>query len=279
MKRIISLLFFLGILILNSCSKKPSHIVESKPQEEISQTAVSNLKKMLNELPMIIRVRDEKNKRFVDFDIRNKTISILKSWSFSNPTPNTVYASANGFVIYVSDIPSSWGFGSGSQTITAGSTTLQVQTICLAVDGLSNQFSSQVGAGAFPDEVALVLGLDADFSMIANADNLCFSDFFMGIAFSEVFSNDIANASYPVIDWEIEDWIDITNKSFAFVMSFSDCNDGNFYFSNDGNINISGGDMTFDGNYFGIEGFSFDELNSVWIGQDNFQGSGTMGCN
>lgn len=58
--------------------KKPSHIVESKPQEEISQTTVSNLKKMLDELPTIIRVRDEKNNRFVDFDIKTNLFPYLR---------------------------------------------------------------------------------------------------------------------------------------------------------------------------------------------------------
>ena len=77
---------------------------------------------MLDELPTIIRVRDEKNNRFVDFDIKNKSISILKSWSFANPTPNTVYSTTSGFVIYISDPNPDWGMGSGSQTITAGST-------------------------------------------------------------------------------------------------------------------------------------------------------------
>ena len=279
MKHIIKLLFLSIILILISCTKKPNSIVEFKPQEEISQTTVSNIKKMLDELPLIIRVRDEKNNRFVDFDIRNKTISILKSWSFANPTPNNVYSTANGFVIYVSDIPSSWGMGSGTQTITAGSTTLQVQTMCLAMSGFSNLFSS---SAAFPiDGVSLVMGLDADFSMIANASTMCFSDFFHGVAFYEVFDSP-ASGSYSVVDWADPNAF-TTNftpaNGFAFVFSFDNCNEGNFYFSKSGNISVSGGDMTFNnGQYYGLEDF-FNLITQGSTTGSLYSGSGTMGCN
>jgi hypothetical protein len=278
MKHIIKLLFLSAILISSSCTKNPSKIAAPNSQEEISQTTVSNLKKMLDELPTIIRVRDEKNNRFVDFDIKNKSISILKSWSFANPTPNTVYSTTSGFVIYISDSNPDWGMGAGTQTITAGSTTLQVQTMCLAMSGFSSLFSS---SAAFPiDGVSLVMGLDADFSMIANASTLCFSDFIHGVAFYEVFESP-ASGSYDVVDWTDPNAFTTyftPENGFTFVFSFENCNEGNFYFSESGTLNVNGGDMTFSGDYYGIEDF-FNLITQGSTTASIYPGSGTMGCN
>ena len=279
MKHIIKLLFLSAILISSSCTKNPSKIVAPNSQEEISETTVSNLKKMLDELPTIIRVRDEKNNRFVDFDIKNKSISILKSWSFANPTPNTVYSTTSGFVIYISDPNPAWGMGSGSQTITAGSTTLQVQTMCLAMAGFSNLFSS---GQSFPiDGISLVMGLDADFSMLNNASTLCFSDFIHGVAFYEVFESP-ASGSYDVIDWTDPNVFTnyfLPQNGYAFVFSFDNCNEGNFYFSKSGTINVNGGDMTFSGEYWGWEDWYTAITQGGTILTNDYPGSGTMGCN
>ena len=279
MKHIIKLLFLSAILISSSCTKNPSKIVAPNAQEEISETTVSNLKKMLDELPTIIRVRDEKNNRFVDFDIKNKSISILKSWSFANPTPNTVYSTNSGFVIYISDPNPAWGMGSGSQTITAGSTTLQVQTMCLAMAGFSNLFSS---GQSFPiDGISLVMGLDADFSMLNNASTLCFSDFIHGVAFYEVFESP-ASGSYNVIDWTDPNVFTndfLPQNGYAFVFSFDNCNEGNFYFSKSGTINVNGGDMTFSGEYWGWEDWYTAITQGGTILTNDYPGSGTMGCN
>ena len=279
MKHIIKLLFLSAILISSSCTKNPSKIAAPNAQEEISQTTVSNLKKMLDELPTIIRVRDEKNNRFVDFDIKNKSISILKSWSFANPTPNTVYSTTSGFVIYISDPNPDWGMGSGSQTITAGSTTLQVQTMCLAMAGFSNLFSS---GQSFPiDGISLVMGLDADFSMLNNASTLCFSDFIHGVAFYEVFESP-ASGSYDVIDWTDPNVFTnyfLPQNGYAFVFSFDNCNEGNFYFSKSGTINVNGGDMTFSGEYWGWEDWYTAITQGGTILTNDYPGSGTMGCN
>lgn len=233
---------------------------------------------MLDELPTIIRVRDEKNNRFVDFDIKNKSISILKSWSFANPTPNTVYSTTSGFVIYISDPNPAWGMGSGSQTITAGSTTLQVQTMCFAMAGFSNLFTSE----SFPiDGIACVMGLDADFSMLNNASTLCFSDFIHGVAFYEVFEFPTTSSSYDVIDWTDPNFDFNTyftsQNGYAFVFSFDNCNQGNFYFSKQGQITVNGGDMTFSGEYWGWEDWMTAITQGVTI--NSYPGSGTMGCN
>ena len=124
--------------------------------------------------------------------------------------------------------------------------TLQVQTMCLAMAGFSNLFSS---GQSFPiDGISLVMGLDADFSMLNNANTMCFSDFIHGVAFYEVFESP-ASGSYDVIDWTDPNF-DFTTyftsqNGYAFVFSFDNCNQGNFYFSKEGQITVNGGGYDF----------------------------------
>lgn len=216
-------------------------------------------------------MKDSVNNRFVDFDVKKQTISFLKNWSFSNPSTNTVYASSQGLVIYISNPNSSFGYGSGSSTVTAGSTTLNVQTQCLAMD-----LSAFTSVSAL-DGISLVMGLDADFSLLANASTSCFSDFFKGIAYYMVYDSP-ASGAYPVVDWNIPTFTLNDLESYAFVFSFENCNDGKFYFSKSGDIVVNNGDMTFqNGEYWELLGL----FNSISNGASlsSFPGSGTMGCN
>ena len=75
---------------------------------------------------------------------------------------------------------------------------------------------------------------------------------------------------------EAEDFLLNNQKAFAMVFSFEENNFGGFYFSKDGDITVSGGDMTFNGNYWGIE-TNFSSLNPD-LTYNTFTGSGTMGC-
>ena len=60
------------------------------------------------------------------------------------------------------------------------------------------------------------------------------------------------------------------------LFSFDYNNSGAFYFSQDGAINVNGGDMSFNGNYWGIE-MDFTNL-SQSLTYNSYPGSGTMGC-
>ena len=150
--------------------------------------------------------------------------------------------------------------------------------MCLAMAGFSNLFSS---GQSFPiDGISLVMGLDADFSMLNNANTMCFSDFIHGVAFYEVFESP-ASGSYDVIDWTDPNF-DFTTyftsqNGYAFVFSFDNCNQGNFYFSKEGQITVNGGDMIFSGEYWGWEDWMTAITQGVTI--NAYPGSGTMGCN
>lgn len=260
-------------MIVFSCSKNDLP-VKSVSEQKLSSLMKDNLLSELNNLPLIVRVKDSINNRYVDFNVKNRSITINKSWSFSNPTPNTIYASSQGLVVYISDPNPGFGFGSGSSTITAGNTTLNVKTQCLALD--LSAFSS--ASGTLPiSGFSVVIGLDADFSLLQNASNMCFSDFFKGLAYYMVYDSP-ASGAYNVVDWNTPNFTINNLQAYAYVFSFENCNDGKFYFSKDGSINVSGGDMTFvNGHYWELIGL----FNSITTGANlvDYPGSGTMGCN
>jgi hypothetical protein len=260
----------LGLLFL-SCSK--SELTISKKEQKLTADMSKKLKNELEKLPLIIRVRDSVNHRYVDFNAKTQTISTTKSWSFSNPSPNTIYASSQGLVVYISTPNTSFGNGSGTATINAGNTTLNVQTQCLAID--LSAFAA--ASGSLPiDGFSMVIGLDADFSLLQNANTMCFSDFFKGLAYYMVYDSP-ASGSYNVIDWNNPNFSINNNDGYAYVFSFENCNDGKFYFSKSGSIDVNNGDMSFqNGHYWELSGL----FNSINTGANlvDYPGSGTMGC-
>jgi len=176
------------------------------------------------------------------------------------------------------------GFGDGAGgVVTAGSTTLSIDyAFCFSVDG-ETAFSPS--GGDIPiDGISGVFGFAGDLEGLANGD---FDedddplDFFEGWAYYWVYEDE-ANGSYDVIDWN--EWLDedgviedLNDEGFAFVFDFED---GNCFWAVDGDLNVSGGGMEFDGEYLAW----FDFLSS-WFDDEDFtgtidevSGSGTMGC-
>jgi hypothetical protein len=259
-------------LSLLSCNK--SELTVSKKEQKITSKMEKNIKEELDKLPLIFRVKDTVNDRYIDFNVKNQSISILKNWSFSNPSPNTIYASSQGLVVYISTPNSGFGYGSGTSTIVAGNSTLQVQTQCMAID--LSAFSS-IGGTMPIDGFSMVIGLDADFSLLQNANTMCFSDFFKGLAYYMVYDSP-ASGSYSVVDWNNPNFTINNNDGYAFVFSFENCNDGKFYFSESGSLDVNGGNISFqNGQYWELSGL----FNSIVSGANivAYPGSGTMGCN
>lgn len=255
-----------------SCNK--NELAVTKREQKLTSGMEKFIKKELDKLPLIIRVKDTVNDRYVDFNVKTQTISTVKNWSFSNPSPNTIYASSQGLVVYISAPNAGFGYGSGTSTINAGNSTLHVQTQCLAMD------LSAFGAigGTMPiDGFSMVIGLDADFSLLQNANTMCFSDFFKGLAYYMVYDSP-ASGSYSVVDWNNPNFTINSNDGYAYVFSFENCNDGKFYFSKSGTLNVNGGDISFqNGHYWELIGL----FNSIVTGANliDYPGSGTMGCN
>jgi hypothetical protein len=271
-------LIFAGIILtfLVGCNK--SRVVQKIDNDTFitNKESKSKIEDALKTMPLIVKIKDEANNRFIDFDVRNKTVSINKTWSFANPQPNTIYAQGSGLVVYVSS--STFGFGSSNSTstITAGNTSLNVQTLCLAVDASAYAAMFQAQSGQLPiSGISVVMGLDVDWALLQNASSANFGNFFHGLAYYLVYDFP-ASGSYNVIDWTGANGI-TSLDGFAMVFSFGQNNNGSFYFSKTGTLNVNGGDMTYNGDYWGIEGL-FNTINNGLTFQ-TYSGSGTMGCN
>lgn len=276
MKRTLFLLVSI-ILFAISCTKYGTADKKNENTITLSQNQFNALEERMSSMPLTIRYFDEEKNRYVDFDVRKRTVTINKSWSFANPQPNTIYGSGGGLVVYVSSSSSNLGYGTPTHTINAGSTTLNVQTLCLAVDAsaYAAMFAGQTGQLPYTG-ISVVMGLDADFSLLANASNTNFGNYFRGLAYYLVYDSP-ANGSYNVIDWTTITSNFPTQLGFAMVFSFDLQNNfGAFYFSKDGQLTVSGGDISFSGNYWGIE-TNFNNVNPG-LTFNSYPGSGTMGC-
>ena len=268
-------LLIAAVTILAACKKENTTTVNSV-SSELTEDQFKVLTNNMKSIPLSINVIDEVNNRVVEFNVRERTISCNRSWNFANPTTNTIYGQAGGLTVYVSSSSVGWGSGSPTHSITAGSTTLNVQTLCLAVDASAYASMFAGATGSLPiDGISVVMGLDADFSLLANSSSSSFGNYFKGLAYYLVYDFN-ASGSYPVIDWLNYSTFP-NSEAFSMVFSFTAGNNGGFYFSENGNINVSGGDMTFTGNYWGIES-NFSAINPS-LSYGTFSGSGTMGCN
>ena len=271
-------LLFAGVLLLSLTCCNKSNVVKKMGSNKLVTTKETQAKieDALKKMPLIVKIKDEKNNRYIDFDVRNKTVSINKTWSFANPQPNTIYAQGNGLVVYVSSSTFGLGSSNSTSTVTAGNTTLNVQTLCLAIDASAYAAMFQAQTGQLPiNGISVVMGLDVDWALLQNASSASFGNFFHGLAYYLVYDFP-ASGSYNVIDWTGAFGVSSLD-GFAMVFSFDQNNDGSFYFSKTGNINVSGGDMTFNGDYWGIQSV-FTNINNGLTFQ-TYSGSGTMGCN
>ena len=94
-------IFTITVAVMASCGKKDLPIESST--FKLDQKQIKLFNENLSSIPMIIKYYDEDNDRFVDFDVRNRTVTFNKTWNFANPEPNTIYgSSAGGIVVYIS---------------------------------------------------------------------------------------------------------------------------------------------------------------------------------
>lgn len=277
MKKVTLILGIILLGVFSSCTKYQSVSKGEDSDVVLTKDQFSKLKERMSEMPLTIRYFDEKNNRNVDFDIQNRTVAFNKVWSFANPQPNTIYASNGGLVVYISSSSTSWGYSTPTHSVTAGSTTLNVQTLCLAVDAsaYAAMFAGQTGQLPITG-ISVVMGLDADFSLLANASNTNFGNYFNGLAYYLVYDAP-ASGTYNAIDWTGMNTNFPQQLGFAMVFSFNLQNNfGAFYFSKDGQFNVTGGDISFSGNYWGLE-TNFNSINPT-LSYNTYPGSGTMGC-
>ncbi len=261
----------LALIIYSSC--QPDSINQGMHSEKPTIDQIENINKILDHSPTILKLVDEKKSIQYTIDLKSKKLIETKNWSFSNVALNSIYAE-NGYVTIYASIDN---MNENSQTynIQVGDEELNVKTICLSID-YSSMFSAFGGYFSdFPiDGFSAVVGIDADFSLLSNASSSNIGNFFHGCVSYYVYDFE-ASGDYDVYDWwNLTEFSDNTAIAYAFI--FSDNNFGSFNFSKDGTINVNGGSMSFEGNYYQID-YDFFLINDS-LDFNQVSGSGTMGC-
>jgi hypothetical protein len=282
-----------GVVILAGCQKDRTlggDGIQVERKVTLTETQKREASEMVQRVPTL-RFYDEAENRFIDFKVGSRDFVFSdpdEGFSFDDPDQNGVILWADGGVDY---IVFSTGIGTagngGGGTVIAGSTVLNIDlTVCLSVeeiasgDGYGDLFDSGFG---FTDYGA-VFGIAGDFEGLANADwdadDFDPFQYFQGYAAYYVLANELSG-NHEVFDWldaSSDDGNDYNDMASSFVMDFSNYS---LYFATSGSINVSGGSMTFNGEYIAIEDLFLDFLGE---GEEDPQvnvvsGYGTMGCN
>lgn len=212
-------------------------------------------------------------------------------FSFADPHEGFSFSSSSG-VQYVSDpngggslyiSASAFGGNAAAGSVQAGNTNMDINyTLCISAADSGSGFSF----GPAFSGTSTILGISGDFSKILDgtANDSDMTTIFNGFAMYQVFS-DQASGAYPIVNWlqdisQIDENPDaFENKGFAWIMDFRDFH---MFFSKSGNLNVSGGSITFDGKYYEFIPEEGAE-NPFDLGEDpevnEVDGLGTMGCN
>lgn len=266
-------LFFIGCAKENVSENRSYY---AKPQKSVKEK-VQDLADRLPEVAFY----DEKADRIIRIDPETR------EFSFATPNPGWNFSNGGG-VTYVEDagiliIPVvSFGANTGG-TVVAGSSSLDINyAFCFSASDEALGLDLFDFGGDFTG-ISAVIGIGGDFEALADGtyedEEDGFGTFFTGLAAYFVYDNE-ASGSYNILNWleEIDtDTDDLANKGFSYVVDFQQFN---LYFSANGSLNVSGGEMSFSGEYLGFAEL-FDSLDDD---DDEFSyalvpGFGTMGCN
>ncbi len=237
---------------------------------------------MVRDLPKM-EVYDHVNDRVITVNFFEKSFSFASpnsGWNYSDDDDLTYVPNDNGGgILYVG--PGSLGANSGG-TVVAGNTILDITyTFCVSVS------SEALGLDLFFDDqefdgFSIVMGIAGDFEALQEGEldeDSDFSDFFQGIAWYYIYDNE-AQGNYTVLDWfeDLDDDPDtFSDNGFACAIGMENFD---VYFSTSGSINVSGGEMTFNGEYFGLlnlfDSFFNEDLDTIEA--EIVDGYGTMGC-
>ena len=280
MKKLIynSVLLFLtgSVLLMSSCSKHD----DQKGGSAVSSSEQRKIRDLIKRLPIekMVYQRAMLNGKKGDH--------VTGAWTFGIPNAGIVFSNGSATGITLSNGPttlyiasSSFGANTGG-TVVAGATSLDINyTFCFA-----SSDSDAMGLGLFDlgnggfNGVSSVIGVSGDFEELGNAnDSTSFGDIFKGLAFYIVYDG-TAEGKYDVVDFsDIGDSTATKAKSFAFIMDFEN---GRIYLSKNGAINVSGGSMNFQGEYYEITGIYDDNGGVNYNGDISVvSGFGAMGCN
>lgn len=283
-----------GVVVLAGCQKDRTlggDGIKVERKVTLTEAQKREASEMVQRVPTL-RFYDEAENRFIDFNVGSRDFVFSdpdEGFSFDDPDQNGVILYADGDVDY---IVFSTGIGTagngGGGTVVAGNTALNMDlTVCLSVeevaagDGYGDLFDTGFGFS----EYGAVFGIAGDFEALAEAnwDSEDFDpfEFFHGYAAYYVITDGDLEGSHEVFDWldtSDDGSDDYNDMASSFVMDFSNFS---LYFATSGNVNVSGGSMTFNGEYIAIEDLFLDFLGE---GEEDpevsvVSGFGTMGCN
>lgn len=275
----------LGAGLLTACSKERAGVAP-RASGKVDLEVEQRIREKLDQLPGVGIYNRRMNKVIVFKHLPDGS----RSFNFVDPPSGGInFASSNGGQwtwsesegLMILTEPSS-GTGGGGGTVVAGDASLDIElAVCFSFD------EEGLGMDLFDtgiNDVAGVIGIAGDFDALINGD---FSsgeddifDYFHGFAYYLVYADQLGNESYEVLNWIDDldqDEEDLENFGFSFVVSFQ--NEGGIYLSQDGELQVSGGSIGFNGNYYALEGVDFFEEGGDDEGSaSTVPGFGTMGC-
>jgi len=283
-----------SVVVLAGCQKDRTlggDGIQVERKVTLTETQKREASEMVQRVPTL-RFYDEAENRFIDFKVGSRDFVFSdpdEGFSFDDPDQNGVILWADGdvdYIVFSTGIGTSGNGGGG--TVVAGNTALNMDlTVCLSVeevasgDGYGDLFDTGFGF----NEYGAVFGIAGDFEALAGADweadDFDPFEFFHGYAAYYVITDGELEGNHEVFDWldtSDDGSGDYDDMASSFVMDFS-----NFalYFATSGSVNVSGGSMTFNGEYIAIEDLFLDFLGE---GEEDpevsvVSGYGTMGCN
>ena len=277
-----------ALMFVSSCSKDDNKPVGGNDQKDQERTKARVIE-YVRRLPVQNLVHELKNRggatvvHPLDFSFANPSSGYTYSYTNTYTTSTGTTYTTNSYTVYAAF--NSFGAGTSGGTVVAGPTSLDIN-YAFCFSSTDQGFGLGLfGTGAPTSGISSVIGVSGDFSALQNAnDSTNLADIFHGLAFYFVYDG-TASGSYPVIDFSNVNWNDSTgfdNKCFAFIF---DIQNGRFFVSKSGTINVSGGSMSYNGDYYMISGFlnedgEFDITGpNANITLSVVQGFGTMGCN
>lgn len=276
----------LSVALLAGCSKESGHVTPAGQDRITDADMQQRLREKAAQLPGV----GVYNRRMNKVIVFKQNVDGSRSFNFVDPPTNGInFASSNGGQwtwsesqgLMILTEPSA-GLGAGGGTVVAGNTSLDIDlAVCFSMG------EDALGEGLFDTgigDVAGVIGIAGDFEALMNGD---FSededdifDYFHGFAYYLVYADDLSNTGYEVLNWAEDlnqDPEDLDGFGFSFVVSFQ--NEGAIYISSEGTLNVNGGAIGFNGNYYAIEGVGFfDDEEDGDADYSEVSGFGSMGC-
>ena len=283
-KTIFRVLPLVAIMALAGCAKEEYSgggvsSVHLDANREPSTEQIRQIEEMMANMPEIGVLSDDRSTLY-RFNLQTREFSFASpndGWNFSSDDgPVFIPADGGGGILIIPAF--SFGGNTGG-TVVAGNSALDINyTFCFSASDEALGLDLFDYGGNF-DGISMVLGIAGDFEALADGDvdeDADFTDFFQGYALYFVYDNE-ASGTYNILDWfeNLEDDVeDLEDNGFSYVIDFVNFN---LYFSTDGTLTVSGGEMSFSGEYFGILEL-LESLEDEEVDFDVVPGFGTMGC-